>query len=122
MAQEPFLTERLQTIASCWAQYSETETRALRSAVSTGRYAVSRGRAAAQSTSEQAATAQVAAVHQALAAAEMGRVQAARASAEFPEGLLLGATVIRTRSLVVALAWHIAFNVPFHAYIACGTG
>lgn len=37
-------------------------------------------------------------------------------------GLLLGATVLRTRSLVVALAWHIAFNVPFYVYIACGTG
>ena len=30
-------------------------------------------------------------------------------------GLLLGATVVRTRSLVVPLAWHIAFNVPFYA-------
>ena len=30
--------------------------------------------------------------------------------------------VIRTRSLVVPLAWHIAFNVPFYAYIACRTG
>ncbi len=37
-------------------------------------------------------------------------------------GLLLGATVVRTRSLVVPLAWHIAFNVPFYAYIACTTG
>ena len=37
-------------------------------------------------------------------------------------GLLLGATVIRTRSLVVPLAWHFAINVPLYAYIACGTG
>jgi membrane protease YdiL (CAAX protease family) len=37
-------------------------------------------------------------------------------------GLLLGATVVRTRSLVVPLAWHTAFNVPFYAYLACTTG
>ena len=37
-------------------------------------------------------------------------------------GLLLGATVIRTRSLVVPLAWHIAFNVPFYVFIACTKG
>jgi membrane protease YdiL (CAAX protease family) len=37
-------------------------------------------------------------------------------------GLLLGATVVRTRSLVVPLAWHIAFNVPFYVFIACTTG
>ncbi len=37
-------------------------------------------------------------------------------------GLLLGVTVVRTRSLLVPLAWHIAFNVPFYAYIACTTG
>lgn len=37
-------------------------------------------------------------------------------------GLVLGATVVRTRSLVVALAWHIAFNVPFYVLLACGAG
>jgi membrane protease YdiL (CAAX protease family) len=37
-------------------------------------------------------------------------------------GLLLGSIVVRTRSLVVPIAWHIAFNVPFYAYIACTTG
>jgi membrane protease YdiL (CAAX protease family) len=37
-------------------------------------------------------------------------------------GLLLGATVVRTRSLAVALAWHMAFNVPLYAFIACTTG
>ena len=34
-------------------------------------------------------------------------------------GLLLGATVVRTRSLLVPLAWHVAFNVPFYVFIAC---
>jgi membrane protease YdiL (CAAX protease family) len=37
-------------------------------------------------------------------------------------GVVLGATVVRTRSLGVALAWHVAFNVPFYALIACRTG
>jgi membrane protease YdiL (CAAX protease family) len=37
-------------------------------------------------------------------------------------GLLLGATVVRTRSLAVPLAWHVAFNVPFYVLIACTTG
>ncbi len=37
-------------------------------------------------------------------------------------GLLLGASVVRTRSLVVPLAWHIAFNVPFYVFTACTTG
>ncbi|HYO44712.1 MAG TPA: type II CAAX endopeptidase family protein [Candidatus Limnocylindrales bacterium] len=34
-------------------------------------------------------------------------------------GMVLGATVVRTRSLVVALAWHAAFNVPLFAFLAC---
>jgi membrane protease YdiL (CAAX protease family) len=37
-------------------------------------------------------------------------------------GLLLGASVVRTRSLVVPLAWHVAFNVPLYVLIACTTG
>lgn len=37
-------------------------------------------------------------------------------------GLVLGATVVRTRSLIVPLAWHVAFNVPLYAFIACTTG
>lgn len=34
-------------------------------------------------------------------------------------GMVLGATVVRTRSLLVALAWHAAFNVPFFVFLAC---
>ena len=34
-------------------------------------------------------------------------------------GAVLGATVARTRSIGVALAWHVAFNVPFYLVIAC---
>jgi membrane protease YdiL (CAAX protease family) len=37
-------------------------------------------------------------------------------------GVILGATVVRTRSLAVALAWHAAFNVPLYAFIACRAG
>ncbi len=37
-------------------------------------------------------------------------------------GMVLGATVVRTRTLVVALAWHAAFNVPFYVFIACRVG
>jgi membrane protease YdiL (CAAX protease family) len=37
-------------------------------------------------------------------------------------GLVLGATVVRTRTIAVALAWHLAFNVPFYAFIACRAG
>ncbi len=37
-------------------------------------------------------------------------------------GMVLGATVVRTRSLVVALAWHAAFNVPFFVFLACRAG
>jgi membrane protease YdiL (CAAX protease family) len=36
--------------------------------------------------------------------------------------VVLGATVVRTRSLVVALAWHVAFNVPLYALLACPAG
>jgi membrane protease YdiL (CAAX protease family) len=34
-------------------------------------------------------------------------------------GMVLGATVVRTRTLAVALAWHAAFNVPLYVLIAC---
>jgi membrane protease YdiL (CAAX protease family) len=34
-------------------------------------------------------------------------------------GMVVGATVIRTRSLAVALAWHAAFNVPLFVFLAC---
>ena len=34
-------------------------------------------------------------------------------------GMVLGATVVRTRSLLVALAWHAAFNIPFFVFLAC---
>ena len=37
-------------------------------------------------------------------------------------GMVLGATVVRTRSLLVALAWHAAFNVPFFVFLACRAG
>lgn len=37
-------------------------------------------------------------------------------------GMILGATVVRTRSLAVALAWHAAFNVPFFVLVACRAG
>jgi membrane protease YdiL (CAAX protease family) len=37
-------------------------------------------------------------------------------------GLALGAVVIRTRSLLVPLAWHVAFNVPLWVSIACRPG
>ncbi len=34
-------------------------------------------------------------------------------------GLMLGATVVRSRTLTVALAWHVAFNVPLYLVVAC---
>jgi hypothetical protein len=34
-------------------------------------------------------------------------------------GMVLGATVVRTRTLAVAVAWHAAFNVPFFVFLAC---
>jgi membrane protease YdiL (CAAX protease family) len=34
-------------------------------------------------------------------------------------GMVLGASVVRTRTLLVALAWHAAFNVPFFVFLAC---
>jgi membrane protease YdiL (CAAX protease family) len=37
-------------------------------------------------------------------------------------GLLLGAIVIRTRSVAVVIAWHAAFNVAFYVLMACRTG
>jgi uncharacterized protein len=37
-------------------------------------------------------------------------------------GMILGATVVRTRTLAVALAWHAAFNVPLYLFIACRAG
>jgi len=37
-------------------------------------------------------------------------------------GMILGATVVRTRTLLVALAWHAAFSVPFYVFIACRAG
>ena len=37
-------------------------------------------------------------------------------------GLALGATVVRSRSLAVALAWHAAFNVPLYLFVACRAG
>jgi membrane protease YdiL (CAAX protease family) len=37
-------------------------------------------------------------------------------------GLLLGASGVRTRSLLVPLAWHVAFNVPFYVLIVCAAG
>jgi membrane protease YdiL (CAAX protease family) len=37
-------------------------------------------------------------------------------------GLVLGATAARTRTLMVALAWHAAFNVPFYVFLACRVG
>ena len=37
-------------------------------------------------------------------------------------GLLLGAIVLRTRSVVVVIAWHAAFNVAFYVLMACRTG
>jgi hypothetical protein len=36
--------------------------------------------------------------------------------------LLLGAVVIRTRSLLVVIAWHAAFNVAFYLVVACRPG
>lgn len=37
-------------------------------------------------------------------------------------GMVLGATVVRTRTIVVALAWHLAFSVPFYVFVACRAG
>jgi membrane protease YdiL (CAAX protease family) len=37
-------------------------------------------------------------------------------------GMVLGATVVRTRTIVVALAWHLAFNVPFYVFVVCRAG
>ncbi len=37
-------------------------------------------------------------------------------------GLVLGTTVVRTRTLMVPLAWHAAFYVPFYVFLACRVG
>jgi membrane protease YdiL (CAAX protease family) len=37
-------------------------------------------------------------------------------------GMVLGATVVRTRTIAVALAWHLAFSVPVFVFVACRTG
>ena len=34
-------------------------------------------------------------------------------------GLLAGALVVRTRSLLVPVAWHVALNVSLYALLAC---